>query len=181
MQLDRVPLGEVTLRNKEGRLDQLVDLFEGFRTRKAISVHEAQVAHGLLNFSAAALSMEGRLRLTCQELMRITRSSRPAAGSNICDFCTRCVETLRSLTPRVLNVGTPLPPVHIFTDGAWEGGRAGIGAVIFDTSTSQSWAMAGTVPRELVLHWEEEVSSPTDLPDRTLCNGLSSLAPWNCS
>eukprot|EP00439_Symbiodinium_sp_Y106_P026673 s8486_g3.t1 len=158
VQLHRVPSGEVTLQNKEGRLDQLVDLFEGFRTRKAVTVHEAQVAHGLLNFSAGFVN--GRaLRLTCQELMRITKSSRPASGSSVCEFCSRCVETLRSLVPRVLKVGTPLRPVHIFTDGAWEGGRAGIGAVVFDTSSSQSWAMAGTVPRELVLKWEEEVGT----------------------
>ena len=45
----------------------------------------------------------------------------------------------------------------IFTDGAWEDGRAGIGAVIIDLSTNFSVVLEGSVPDPLLQMWLREV------------------------
>ncbi|CAE7203401.1 unnamed protein product [Symbiodinium sp. CCMP2592] len=158
MQLDGVHRGRLTLQNKAGRIEQLVALFQGFLDRGAITVHEAQVAHGLLNFSAGYVN--GRaLRLTCQELLRLTKASSPASSKAIRSFCINSIEALRALSPRVLSVWDSRAPIHIFTDGAWERRRAGIGAVIFDTASGKSWTYEGLVPEPLILRWEAEVGT----------------------
>ncbi|CAE7799744.1 unnamed protein product [Symbiodinium sp. CCMP2592] len=158
MQLDGVHRGRLTLQNKAGRIEQLVSLFQGFLDRGAITVHEAQVAHGLLNFSAGYVN--GRaLRLTCQELLRLTKASCPAPPKAIRSFCVNSIEALRALSPRVLSVWDSRAPIHIFTDGAWERGRAGIGAVIFDTASGKSWTYEGLVPEPLILRWEADVGT----------------------
>ncbi|CAE7415281.1 unnamed protein product [Symbiodinium sp. CCMP2592] len=158
MQLDGVHRGRLTLQNKAGRIEQLVALFQGFLDRGAITVHEAQVAHGLLNFSAGYVN--GRaLRLTCQELLRLTKASSPASSKAIRSFCVNSIEALRALSPRVLSVWDSRAPIHIFTDGAWEQRRAGIGAVIFDTASGKSWTYEGLVPEPLILRWEAEVGT----------------------
>ncbi|CAE7358765.1 unnamed protein product [Symbiodinium sp. CCMP2592] len=158
MQLDGVHRGRLTLQNKAGRIEQLVSLFQGFLDRGAITVHEAQVAHGLLNFSAGYVN--GRaLRLTCQELLRLTKASCPGSPKAIRSFCVNSIEALRALSPRVLSVWDSRAPIHIFTDGAWERGRAGIGAVIFDTASGKSWTYEGLVPEPLILRWEADVGT----------------------
>ncbi|CAE6922375.1 unnamed protein product [Symbiodinium sp. CCMP2592] len=158
MQLDGVQRGRLTLQNKAGRIEQLVSLFQGFLDRGAITVHEAQVAHGLLNFSAGYVN--GRaLRLTCQELLRLTKVSSPAAPKAIRSFCVNSIEALRALSPRVLSVWDSRAPIHIFTDGAWEQRRAGVGAVIFDTASVWSWTYEGLVPEPLILRWEADVGT----------------------
>ncbi|CAE7834919.1 unnamed protein product [Symbiodinium sp. CCMP2592] len=158
MQLDGVHRGRLTLQNKAGRIEQLVSLFQGFLDRGAITVHEAQVAHGLLNFSAGYVN--GRaLRLTCQELLRLTKASCPASPKATRSFCVNSIEALRALSPRVLSVWDSRAPIHIFTDGAWERGRAGIGAVIFDTASGKSWTYEGLVPEPLILRWEADVGT----------------------
>ena len=45
----------------------------------------------------------------------------------------------------------------IFTDGSWENGAGGIGAVVVDQATDTRRVLSGEVPRELAELWWEAV------------------------
>ena len=73
------------------------------------------------------------------------------------DFCAYAKSVIAHCRPREISVGDERRPILIFTDGAWEDGRAGIGAVIIDLSTNFSVVLEGSVPDPLLQMWLREV------------------------
>ena len=67
------------------------------------------------------------------------------------------VDLLQSTPTRKLVAGTPEVPVVIFTDAAWENGRASLGAVILDPLSGKKLVLDGLVPQSLVDFWLETV------------------------
>ena len=47
--------------------------------------------------------------------------------------------------------------IHLWTDGAWEDGVAGIGLAAHDCFSGTGWVFKGLVPAKLVEAWRSEV------------------------
>ena len=45
-------------------------------------------------------------------------------------------------------------PVPIFTDGSWETGKSGIGALILDPASGSDYVLSGEVPDVLIASWK---------------------------
>lgn len=70
----------------------------------------------------------------------------------LCKYA-KCV--LTSLGPRTHRANDDDSPVLIFTDGAFEGGRATAGAVVLDTATGEGTCFEVEVPQVLLNKWLE--------------------------
>lgn len=147
--------GMVTVENKQGRIDRLLEHLREIADRGTISQHEAQVLHGLLRYSCGFFS--GRLlHQVCAEVVALAYPS----GRRVMDlasFCKYASETLKQCKPRDIRVGGETAPILIFTDGSYENGKAGIGAVILDMSSGMARVLAGEVPQALLDKWQADV------------------------
>eukprot|EP00435_Cladocopium_sp_Y103_P010287 s5853_g2.t1 len=152
LNLEKVDTGTLTLENKPGRIDRLLEQLKRIKQANRMSLHEAQVLHGLLRYACGFLA--GRnLHQVCAEVMSFGNSSSQGRLKNLVDFCDYATECLNRAQPRVLTSGGEKRPLLVFTDGAWEGDRAGIGAVVVDTATGLRWVWSGVVPDELIAKW----------------------------
>ena len=78
----------------------------------------------------------------------------PAEVRSFCDYAIRMLQTSR---PRQIHCGFEKRPILIFTDGCWEAGFAGIGAVISDLATGVKIVCSGVVPSTLIETWKKSV------------------------
>ena len=68
------------------------------------------------------------------EVLTLSGPLSKRAPSDVRSFCEYAIRMLRAAKPRKLNCGFEKKPILLFTDGCWEKGFAGIGAVIVDTA-----------------------------------------------
>ena len=138
LDLGRIAQGELVARNKLGRVERLMEHFARVRAAGRMSLHEAQVLHGLLRYSCGFFA--GRfLYQVCAEVMNLGMASAYGQAAKLADFCDDATGVLSRCVPRKLGVFCERRPVLIFTDGAWENGCASIGAVIIDVATGAKW------------------------------------------
>ena len=78
--------GLVTLENKPGRLERLHEHLLKIKTAGALSLHEAQVVHGLLEICMRLLCWE-HLHQVCAEIMSLGMGSGNGRLSQLADFC----------------------------------------------------------------------------------------------
>ena len=118
LNLEDVCQGQVTLSNKQGRIERIVDRLQEVSLRGVIRRQEAQVLQGLLQYASGFYA--GRaLKHASHVLARVVGGLR-FSSSDLSDFCQHTVELLRSEHPRILRC-TMIPDiVHLWTDGAWE-------------------------------------------------------------
>ena len=103
-------------------------------------------------------SLAGRLlQQVCGEVLSLGSPVLRSSGAAVKDFCAYAKSVISHCRPRELSVGDEKRPILIFTDGAWEDGRAGIGAVIIDLSNNFSVVLEGCVPDPLLQMWLREV------------------------
>ena len=145
--------GDVVLENKPGRIDRLVDLLKGIRQEGALSKHQGQVIHGLMRYACGFFSGK-YLHQVCAEVMSLCGSSTHRKRQDVVSFCDYAIAMLQSAKPRRLSTGSERRPILIFTDGCWEQGFAGIGAVIIDLALDKRLVCKGTVPAELLDKWK---------------------------
>ena len=157
MQLDlsRITDSTVVLANKPGRLERIVDRFKLVQTSGAISKHEAQVLRGLLQFASGFFAGRG-LRQTCCWLGSVIQGVR-FGPSEISSMAEHAINVLASSTPRFLSAGPADPVLHLYTDGSWEKGIAGVGAVLIDAGTGVGRVFQGTVDPSLIGTWLSSV------------------------
>ena len=72
---------------------------------------------------------------------------------NVGDFCKCASGALQACKPRKLWDNGEKAPVLVFTDGSWESGRAGLGAVVVDVLDNSTWVYSGQVPDWLLEKW----------------------------
>lgn len=53
----------------------------------------------------------------------------------------------------MVNAVTDERPILVFTDGSWEGGIAGLGAVVIDVASQQTFVFSGQLPESLLAKW----------------------------
>jgi hypothetical protein len=61
---------------------------------------------------------------------------------------------LQAATPRRIDVTSERQPILVFTDGCWEKGYAGIGAVLIDLASGRRAVCRGVVPEVLLERWK---------------------------
>eukprot|EP00435_Cladocopium_sp_Y103_P001341 s4108_g1.t1 len=156
LDLAGVATGEVVAENRPGRIDRLLEHLRKIRAANSISLHEAQVLHGLLRYACGFFA--GRhLHQVCAEVMSFGTAASKGGRRNLSDFCDYASQALKDCKPRVLSAGWELRPILIFTDGCWESGFAGLGAVIVDTADNSRWVWSGQVPGCLLDKWKSLV------------------------
>ncbi|CAE7830851.1 unnamed protein product [Symbiodinium sp. CCMP2592] len=160
MQIDLSNLSKrsVVLSNKPGRIDRIVEKLESVAASGFLTVHQAKILLGLLNFSSGFFA--GRaLKHSCKWLSGFLAGDRPSPKT-VSEMCKHTIKILVSTPPRFISCdSTGEPPILVWTDGAWEPAKAfaGIGAVILDASSGVSRVFQGQVPERLVVRWREEV------------------------
>ena len=156
LDLAKLTEGVLVLENKPGRVERLVENLSNIRKAGRMSLHEAQVIHGLLRYACGFFA--GRhLHQVCVERMALGGRAHSQTSADVVQFCDYAVSALQSCVPRVIHVSHETKPVLVFTDGSWERGVAGIGAVILDSATGQAFVSKGRVPEQLLSHWKTQI------------------------
>ena len=147
--------GSLVLSNKPGRLERLVELFRQVKAEGAITKHMGQVLVGLLRFAAGSCTGMS-LKHVCADLNRMIHAEAFPSATEFAKLCDKALKFLASSRPREVCVSDRKEVIHIYTDGALEGGLAGIGAVILDPSTGFQRVLQGQVPHALMQAWRHE-------------------------
>ncbi|CAE7608013.1 unnamed protein product, partial [Symbiodinium natans] len=123
--LDRVAQGEVSLANKQGRIERIVAQLQEVGSRGEISRQLAQVLQGLLQYASGFYA--GRaLKHASHVLSRIVGGLH-FSPLDLRDFCRHTIRLLQDETPRILRCFMTTDVLHLWTDGSWESGVAGVG------------------------------------------------------
>ena len=150
MDLSSICLGSFKLRNKEGRVPKLVDFLSKVENRGHFAPGETSILQGHLNFASGFYLSKG-LKFLNKSLSAVARD--PSNKVQLKAFC-RMAKHLLSVTPDREFKATDLKqPILVFSDGAFEGGVATAGAIVFDPNTNQTWVCAIPVPDQLRDLW----------------------------
>ena len=72
-------------------------------------------------------------------------------------LCDRASQALLTLPPRCIQVHGCRDIVHIWTDGSWEGGVGGLGAVFYDAASGRGRVFQGCAPQLALETWRGDV------------------------
>ena len=153
--LDKLQLGELAVQNKLGRIDKICNMLDAIASRGRISGAEASEVQGLLNF-ASSYFVTRSLRHLVSAFHPMADSGRSAA--ELKQLCLYTISVLRALGPRTHKLTDEKRVVTIFTDAAWENGKASAGLVICDEVHNLRHCREIVVPQCLVEHWQGEGS-----------------------
>ena len=159
--LGRVSEGIVTLKNKPGRIDRICREFDKAVSDEALTLHHSQVLHGLLNFAGGFYSGRG-VRHLGSELLDLRRLSAAHDFVKLRDLAEKAREVLHGTPPRELRCDFVREPICVWTDGSWEDGNSGIGAVVYDCLKHEGRVFAGAVPEAVLQRWIDDMGSPDE-------------------
>ncbi|CAE7578571.1 unnamed protein product [Symbiodinium sp. CCMP2592] len=155
LDLSQLQKGLVVLRNKPGRVEKILSEFDKVSEPEAITRHQIQVLHGLLNFAAGFYS--GRvLKHLCYDLLEFLEWRGPVAFQRLQKLSARVKHVLESMPPRVLSCNFACESILVWTDGSWESGHAGIGACIWDPLKQCGHVLGGVAPSWAIESWKED-------------------------
>ena len=147
--------GEVRLANKQGRVERIIDRLQEISNKGAISRQDAQVIQGLLQYASGFYA--GRPLKHSSHILSKIVGGLSFSPRDLSDFCMHTVSLLRDEGPRILKHSMVKDIVHLWTDGSWEQGVAGIGVAAHDCLTGTGWVIEGFVPDEVLEMWKSEV------------------------
>ena len=156
LSLERLSFGEVVLENKQGRLERIFLQLTSIKAEDRMSLHQAQVLHGLLRYSRGFFAGK-HLQQVCMEILQLGRFKHLQSRGRLHDFCTYAAECLSSCKPRVIRTKGDVRPVLIFTDASWEANVGGIGAVVIDTASNRVVIYSGQIVESLRDAWIQQV------------------------
>ena len=151
--LEFLSQGSFKIKNKEGRVPKLNDFLSQVEARGFFKPGEISVLQGHLNFATGFYLSKG-LRFLTKALTSVARC--PGNNSQVAAFCQMARHLLAVTPDRQFNVSDQRRPMLIFSDGAYEQGKATAGAVVFDSYTSQTWVCKIPVPESLQKLWLAE-------------------------
>ena len=147
--------GIVTLKNKEGRVEKIASKISGIQQEGTMSLAEAQELHGLLNFATGYFA--GRsLKYACFKIFSLVDKGKFQSKS-LKEWCEEVLVLLQSVQPRTIPITIDTKTALVFTDGAWENGVGGMGAVLIDESTGSNLVVQDEVHESLLTLWKEIV------------------------
>ncbi|CAE7294808.1 unnamed protein product [Symbiodinium sp. CCMP2592] len=155
--LDEIWQGTLKVENKAGRLEKIAALLRAVAQGGAVTRSDVASLHGLINF-AGGLIMGFELKPTSRMLTRAL--SGPFLGNTpeLRQACELALDVIAQCRPKRCPA-TILPPVVLYTDGAFEKGRGTWGAILVDAYTSSRWVFGGEVCKPLMDHWGREAGA----------------------
>ena len=129
-------------------LRQVMD--DGFITK-----NRASEIQGHLNF-AAGFYVSKALQFLVSSFGRLADIPRSLIRDDLKLLCGLAIDLLNSLSPRFFKAGSMNDSLLTFTDGAWEAGTAGAGAVIYDPCVDTTCCFEIEVPQKLIDLWISE-------------------------
>ena len=156
VQLGNLNKGAFILCNKEGRIDRLCAMLEKIAQSGSITKSEAAQIQGHLNF-ASGFYVSKALIFLSSSFARLADIPRALGSKDLASLSNLAVCMLRSIPPRSYAAESFKNPFLIFTDGAWESGKATGGAVTYDPVSDVATVFPVEIPEELVALWLEEV------------------------
>ena len=156
VQLSSVNKGSFILCNKEGRIQKLCSMLEEVKLKGTISKSEAAQIQGHLNF-ASGFFISKALRFLVSSFARLADIPKFLGKSELSKLCDLACTMLVSMPPRRYTAESLKHPLLIFTDGAWESGKASGGAVTYDTLTGEAAVFSVHIPEDLVAVWLQDV------------------------
>ena len=156
MHLSGLPESQtITLGNKEGRIEKISLKVRKVQEAGQMTLADAQEIHGLLNFATGYFA--GRaLRYACFKIFSLVDKG-DFKSPRLKKWCEEVLVLLESVQPRTIPVDINTMTVLIFTDGSWENGIAGIGAVLLDESSGARLVIQDQVQSELLVLWKDLV------------------------
>jgi hypothetical protein len=144
--------GSVTLKNKEGRVEKIASKVAQVQHTGNLNLAEAQEIHGLLNFATGYFA--GRsLKYCCFKIFSLVDKGNSHV-KQLRDWCEEVLVLLKSIQPRTIPLSINTRTVLVFTDGSWEGGVGGLGAVLLDESSGSRVVVQDKVQENLLSLWK---------------------------
>lgn len=156
VQLTSLNKGSFILCNKEGRIERLCAMLQAIKERGLITKSEAAQVQGHLNF-ASGFFVSKALRFLVSAFNHLAEVPRLMGSVDLGKLCSLAISMLQSMPPREYRADSFKNPFLIFTDGAWENGKASGGALVFDPDRNTCEVFAVKVPDRLVSCWLEQV------------------------
>ena len=129
--LKQLHRGSFVLANKPGRIDRICNMLRAVMNDGFITKNRASEAQGHLNF-AAGFYISKALQFLVSAFGRLAGIPNALVEEDLKLLCCLTIRMITSLPPRHFKAGSMKDPLLTFTDGAWESGRAGAGAVVHD-------------------------------------------------
>lgn len=145
--------GVLGLENKASRIERLHNMLDEKIRTGSLTRHEASSVHGMLNFMTGFVAGKS-LKIACLGFS-LAAHGRPLPPSDVRDLCRFTSQLLNKLARRVVDCSGCKVPVLIFTDAAFEEGKATWGMVALDSHSGVREVAGGDVPHSLVAQWQE--------------------------
>ena len=150
--LNQLHKGSFVLANKPGRIDRICNMLRAVVEEGVITKNRASEIQGHLNF-AAGFYISKALQFLVAAFGRLADIPRVLIAEDLKLLCNMVISLITALPPRQFKAGFMRDPLLTFTDGAWESGRAGAGAVIYDPCGSNACCFEIEVPEKLIKLW----------------------------
>ena len=150
--LKQLHKGSFVLANKPGRIDRICNMLRAVVEEGFITKNRASEIQGHLNF-AAGFYISKALQFLVAAFGRLADIPRGLIAEDLKLLCNMAISLLTGLPPRHFKAGSMRDPLLTFTDAAWESGRAGAGAVIYDPCNSTTCCFEIEVPEKLINLW----------------------------
>ena len=151
LDLTRVWDGQIKVSNKPGRLAKLAEMLKPIIDGEPVTRSQLASLHGLINFAGGyvlGFELKPTARMLSKALSGVFLGNTPALR----EVCTLASDILGMCKLRVCPASV-LPPVILYSDGAFEKGIGTWGALMIDPVSSHRWIFGGQVPDRLMQHW----------------------------
>ena len=145
--------GVLGIENKASRVERLRNLLAEKAHTGSLTRHEASSVHGMLNFMTGFVAGKS-MKIACLGFS-LAANGRPLLPRDVRDLCRFTSQLLDKVARRVVDCSGCKVPVLIFTDAAFEEGKATWGAVALDPQSGLREVAGGEVPTSLVAQWQE--------------------------
>ena len=149
-------LGSFTLFNKPSRIEKIVKMLDDVSHSGVLSRSQAAEIQGHLNF-ASGFFLSKSLKFLLGKFDAAAKASSHNKAANVRRLCELTKAMLTSIPPRCFRASAMGKPHLLFTDGAWEDGRASAGLVFFDSSKLELTVQEILVPKNVLEAWEASV------------------------
>ena len=149
-------VGSFTLFNKPSRIEKIVKMLDDVSHSGVLSRSQAAEIQGHLNF-ASGFFLSKSLKFLLGKFDAAAKASSHNKAANVRRLCELTKAVLTSIPPRCFRASAMGKPHLLFTDGAWEDGRASAGLVFFDSSRLELTVQEILVPKNVLEAWEASV------------------------